>query len=177
MILLSAHEAQVGIRHGLILGFALVTAASAAAHARDFEMGGDNDFPYSIMAPERGPAPRHHRKAPVKKHHVKALLSPTLAKTPPHVNLSVVRGSSGSVLPTPLARTEPIPPEGSGRLTLPALPQEQGPSVVPGVANPIPNLPHGPETFQDRASRCAFQPGLYNVPGTARSQYMGGCVQ
>jgi hypothetical protein len=48
---------------------------------------------------------------------------------------------------------------------------------VPGVANPVPNLPHGTETFQDRASRCAFQSGLYNVPGAARSQYIGGCVQ
>jgi len=58
-----------------------------------------------------------------------------------------------------------------------AFPQAQGPSIVPGVANPVPNLSHGPETFQDRASRCSFQGGLYNVPGTARSQYMGGCVQ
>jgi hypothetical protein len=100
-----------------------------------------------------------------------------LAKKYPKANLSVVRGSSGSVLPTPLPRTELIPPEGGGPLALPALPQEQGPSVVPGVANPVPNLPHGTETFQDRASRCAFQSGLYNVPGTARSQYIGGCVQ
>jgi hypothetical protein len=41
----------------------------------------------------------------------------------------------------------------------------------------IPNLAHGPETFQDRASRCAFQSGLYGVPGTLRNQYMGACLQ
>ena len=70
-----------------------------------------------------------------------------------------------------------IPPEGGGAPITRVLPQEQGPTVVPGVANPVPNLPHGTETFQDRASRCAFQSGLYGVPGTARSQYMGGCVQ
>ncbi|MGC1776476.1 MAG: hypothetical protein WBB34_00915 [Xanthobacteraceae bacterium] len=82
------------------------------------------------------------------------------------------------MLPTALPRTTLIPPEGSGRLALPPVAQEQGPSIVPGgVTNPVPNLPHGAETFQDRASRCAFQSGLYNVPGTVRSQYMGGCVQ
>jgi hypothetical protein len=167
----------VGIRHSLIFGFAIATAVSAAAQARDFEMGGDSGFPYSIMAPERGTVPRYHGRASVRRQHVTAPPPQTLAKKYPHTNLSVVRGSSGSVLPTPLPRTELIPPEGGGPLALPALPQEQGPSVVPGVANPVPNLPHGTETFQDRASRCAFQSGLYNVPGTARSQYIGGCVQ
>jgi len=48
--------------------------------------------------------------------------------------------------------------------------------VLPGVS-PIPSLPHGPETFQDRASRCTFQQGLYNVPGNLSTQYMGACVQ
>lgn len=152
----------MGIRYSLIFGFALVTAFSAAAPARDFEMGGDSGFPYSIMTPERGSVPPRHSKALTKKRYVTAPHPRTLTKTYPHANLSVVRGSSGSVLPTPLPRTELIPPEGGGRLTLPALPREQGPSVVPGVANPVPNLPHGTETFQDRASRCAFQSGLYN---------------
>jgi hypothetical protein len=88
-----------------------------------------------------------------------------------------VRGSSGSVLPTPLPRTPLIPPEGGGTLTTHALPQEQGPTVLPGVSRPIPNLPHGTETFQDRASRCATQAGLNNVPGTLTNQYIGACVQ
>jgi hypothetical protein len=38
-------------------------------------------------------------------------------------------------------------------------------------------LPHGVETFQDRASRCAHQQGLYGVPGTASNQYMSACIQ
>jgi hypothetical protein len=46
----------VGIRHSLIFGLAIAIAVSAAAQARDFEMGGDTGFPYSIMAPERGSA-------------------------------------------------------------------------------------------------------------------------
>ena len=38
-------------------------------------------------------------------------------------------------------------------------------------------VPHGQETFQDRASRCAFQSGLYAVPGSLRNRYMGACLQ
>ncbi len=152
---------------------------SAAAQARDFEMGGDGGFPYSIMAPERGTVPRYHGRASVRRRHVTAPPPQTLAKKYPHTHLSVVRGSSGSVLPTPLPRTQLIPPEGSGIVTSRPLPQEQGPTVVPSAPSlgAIPNLPHGPETFQDRASRCSFQQGLYGVPATASSQYMGACVQ
>ena len=171
----------MSIRFTLILGFALANVLGAAAQARDFEMAGANDNPYSIMAPERGAVPQRHRKASIRQRRRKSPQQHSMAKRnnvkPPYKSVSVVRGSSGSVLPTPLPRTTLIPPEGSGRLTLPALPQQQGPSVVPGVANPVPNLPHGTETFQDRAARCAFQSGLYNVPGTAQSQYIGGCVQ
>jgi len=76
-----------------------------------------------------------------------------------------------------LPRTPLIPPEGGSRLTEPVLPQQQEPTVVPGLARTVPNLPHGPETFQDRASRCAFQSGLYGVPGGAQNRYMGSCVQ
>ena len=91
--------------------------------------------------------------------------------------LYAARGSSGSVLPTPLPKTQLIPPEGGGTLTLPPLQQEQGPTQIPGTAQIIPNLPHGQETFQDRASRCTFQSGLYNVPGNLRTRYMGACLQ
>ena len=164
---------------GLAAALCVVTAVAAAV-ARDFEMGGDNQFPYSIMKPEPGIVP--HRRAtvaaPVPKHHP-ALLGHEkfVGKLHRPRGVFTSRGSSGSVLPTPLPRTPLIPPEGSGSLTLPPVSQEQGPSIVPGVTNPVPNLPRGPETFQDRASRCAFQSGLYNVPGTARTQYMGYCLQ
>lgn len=91
--------------------------------------------------------------------------------------LYAARGSSGSVLPTPLPKTQLIPPEGASTIALPAAPQEQGPTQIPGTAQIVPNLPHGTETFQDRASRCTFQAGLYGVPGSLRNQYMGACVQ
>ncbi len=91
--------------------------------------------------------------------------------------LYAARGSSGSVLPTPLPKTQLIPPEGGGTPILPPLQQEQGPTRIPGTAQIVPNLPHGQETFQDRASRCTFQSSLYGVPGNLRNQYMGACVQ
>ena len=141
-------------------------------------------YPNTIMTPETGVGGRH---AP---HNTVAGASapqrhPSLLGHEHFVGklhrrpgvFVATRGSSGSVLPTPLPRTPLIPPEGSGTITLPPVAREQGPSLVPGLSRPIPNLPHGAETFQDRASRCAFQSGLYNVPGTFRQQYMGGCVQ
>ena len=146
----------------MLCGFALVMAFGAAAQARDFEMGGDNQYPYSIMAPEPGT----HQRTP--SHAVKPL-----AKSA-HRHVMTARGSSGSVLPTPLPRTQAIPSEGRSIAATPALPQQQGPTILPGM-NPIPNLPHGPETFQDRASRCAHQQGLYGVPATASNQYMSAC--
>lgn len=141
------------------IGLALVVVTSALA--RDFEMGGDNQYPYSIMAPEPGVAAHRRSLVPHSMHH----------------KFYTGRGSSGSVLPTPLPRTPLIPPEGSRAVTLPAVPQEQAPTILQGSTRSIPNLPHGPETFQDRASRCAFQSGLYNVPGNLRTQYTGSCVQ
>jgi hypothetical protein len=174
-------------RLGLICGVALAAAGVQAAQARDFEMGGDNQYPYSIMAPEPGTGP-HHRAAARKRHGrttkaPTAVAAPATLETPatapsqpstPKPSLAV-RGSSGSVLPTPLPKTRLIPPEGSGTLTIPALPQEQGRTVVPGMTTTVPNLPHGPETFQDRASRCAHQAGVYGVPGNLTTQYMGAC--
>jgi len=150
----------------ILLGFAPGPAAAQ----------GYNGYPYSIMAPEPGTATRHIAAPGRTRHDMGHAVKPLVGRSR-HWHGLAARGSSGSVLLTPLPRTELIPAEGGGRLTVPALPREQGPSVVPGVASPVPNLPHGTETFQDRASRCAFQSGLYNVPGTARSQYMGGCVQ
>jgi hypothetical protein len=145
-------------------------------------------YPYTIMTPERGAA---HHGAPATSRVDRSIDTAGLpqAKHPSLLGhekfisklhrrgLYAARGSSGSVLPTPLPRTRLIPPEGGGTLITPPLLQEQGPILLPGLNRPIPSLPHGPETFQDRASRCALQSGLYNVPGNQRSQYVGACVQ
>ena len=159
----------------LISGLALVIALSAAAQARDIEMGGDSNYPYSIMAPE--PGTNHHRgAASTRSQHVKSpSAEKPLAEQPPRTSFRAVRGSSGVVLPTPLPKTQLIPPEGGSAPIIHTGPQEQGPTVLPGM-NPIPNLPHGTETCQDRASRCAQQQGLYGVPATATGIYMHTCA-
>ena len=135
-------------------------------------------YPYTIMAPEPG-ASRQHRAGPPR--GAARTRPEQMTRTPagrrPNRNVTVARGSSGSVLPAPLPRTRLIPPEGSGTAAVRVAPQQPGPTVVPGLANPVPNLPHGAETFQDRASRCVMQQGLYNVPGAASTRYMGACLQ
>jgi hypothetical protein len=159
----------------LISGLALVIAASATAQARDIEMGGDSNYPYSIMVPEPG-AGHHGAAASTRSRHIKSpsAVKP-LAEQPPRTSVHAVRGSSGVVLPTPLPKTQLISPEGGSAPIIHTGPQEQGPTVLPGM-KPIPNLPHGTETFQDRASRCAQQQGLYGVPATTTGIYMHTCA-
>jgi hypothetical protein len=165
--------------HRLVMAIIVFAPLLAGAtQARDFEMGGDTDYSYSIMAPEPGATTHHRVKEPVNRAHPSLLgREKFVAKLHRGPKMFATRGSSGSVLPTPPPRTPLIGAEGGGHLTEPALPQQQGPTVVPGLTQSIPNLPHGAETFQDRASRCAFQSGLYGVPGGAKNQYMGSCVQ
>jgi hypothetical protein len=159
--------------------------ASGAAQAQGYP-----GYPYSIMTPERGAgahqrALQHRRSttsepmmpAAVPRHRPSLLGREKFIAKLHRRGLYAARGSSGSVLPTPVPKTQLIPPEGGGTLTLPPLQEEQGPTRIPGTAKIIPNLPHGQETFQDRASRCTFQSGLYGVPGNLRNQYMGACVQ
>jgi hypothetical protein len=147
-------------RLSLLSGLALVIAASAVTQARDIEMGGDSNYPY----------------ASVRSRHIKSPgAEKPLAERPPRTSFHTVRSSSGVVLPTPLPKTQLIPPEGGSAPIIHTGPQEQGPTVLPGM-NPIPNLPHGTETFQDRASRCAQQQGLYGVPATATGIYTHTCA-
>lgn len=84
--------------------------------------------------------------------------------------------SSAFIAPAPLPSSGIAP-----AAPAPPLPQQstiQPPPIwLPGVVNPVPSLPHGPETSQDRRSRCMYQSGLYGVPITKYSQYMGLCTQ
>ncbi len=135
-------------------------------------------FPYTILAPTHRALSRHRAGQPMRRVHEHAARtqSPRGERLASR-KFSFTRSSPGTVLPTPLPRTPLIPPEGGSVVSARPAPQLKPPTVVPGLANPIPNLPHGPETFQDRASRCAFQQGLYNVPGNMSTQYMGACLQ
>jgi hypothetical protein len=152
---------------------ALLAAAPRPAAAQGY-----TGYPYSIMTPERGSARRLHGLTAIPPADTRTLHEPPGSATARYPRRALVaRGSSGSVLPTPLPRTQLIPPEGRSTPIVRAPPQQQPPTVVPGIARPIPNLSHGAETFQDRASRCAFQQSINGVPGTASNRYMGACLQ
>jgi hypothetical protein len=158
------------MRTVMLIAALAFTCAAGQASAQGFS------DPYSIMAPERVPARHHLHKSPVRTRHVQPSGDKAAAEHAARKRASIAHGSSGVVLPTPLPRTQLIPPEGGSAPVIRPAPQQPSATVLPGV-NPIPSLPHGPETFQDRASRCAFQQGLYNVPGNLSTQYMGACVQ
>ncbi|HUK07549.1 MAG TPA: hypothetical protein VLX09_06755 [Stellaceae bacterium] len=157
------------------ISLTLLSMPAASLWAQGYE-----GYPYSIMAPEHGTTIDHRGRKPGRARQESAppaQVAPLVTQAP-HRKF-VTRGSSGSVLPTPLPRTPAIPPEGGGPVTIHAPPVQQGPTIVPGAPGlgAVPNLPHGIETFQDRASRCAFQQGLNNVPAGASNQYMGACIQ
>jgi hypothetical protein len=154
-----------------ILVFILFLSVTGHALAQGYP-----GYPYTIMTPERGALP-HHRAASKRMLRGDAARPSQTSAGKQDRRIAVARGSSGSVLPTPLPRTPLIPPEGNATAAVHVPSSEQGPTAVPGLANPVPNLPHGAETFQDRASRCSMQQGLYNVPGSASTQYMGACLQ
>jgi hypothetical protein len=147
-------------------------------------------YPYSIMTPERSSG--IHQRAVQHRGASAAETTPatpaTTAATEPHHpsllgrenrrGLYAVRGSSGSVLPTPLPRTQLILPEGGGALTLAPQQQEQGPTRIPGTAKIILRLPHGQETFPGPCLALRVPIGaLRDVPGNLRNRYMGSCLQ
>jgi hypothetical protein len=171
----------------------VLATAICSAQARDFEMGGDGN--YNIMAPEPGTGPRdviRNRQGRTSSRHSQSLTATQKADratqsadpaidTPEQIETYkrnrrtfAARGSSGIVLPTPVPGPTHYAPVGTSA-TFHSLPQEQGPTILPGSGRAIPNLPHGPETFQDRASRCAFQSSINSVPGGQMSSYMHNC--
>ncbi len=61
--------------------------------------------------------------------------------------------------------------------------QSPPPPIVSPHGQPLQNLPtlapsgpHGRESFQDRAARCAHQADVYGVERGDRSSYIGNCV-
>jgi hypothetical protein len=166
------HEARRYRQFGILLGLAL--AALVAVPARAIE----NYYPYSIMTPEPGSV-SHHRagvRQSASRHTTSRGRERLMARSHRHVR-SATRGSSGSVLPTPLPRTPLIPPP-SARIPTPhhGYASSPGPTILPNGAA-VPNLPHStPESFQDRASRCAHQQALFGVPGSGASTYMHTCA-
>jgi hypothetical protein len=180
---------------------ALLVGSINAAKARDFEMGGDSN--YSIMAPEPGTGSHHaarNRHGRTSRHQSQSLTDTQKAlqdsqkalqdsaaivnplnDTPEQIQTfkrnrraTAWRGSSGIVLPTPLPGPTHYGPVGTPAAPLRSV-EQPGPTILPS-GRAIPNLPHGPETFQDRASRCAFQSSINNIHAGQFGSYMGSCM-
>jgi hypothetical protein len=48
--------------------------------------------------------------------------------------------------------------------------------LLPNLPTPAPSGPHGTETYQDRAARCAHQAGVYGAAAGDRNAYVNGCI-
>lgn len=58
----------------------------------------------------------------------------------------------------------------------PPLVSPQTGQVLPNLPTLAPSGPRGTESFQDKASRCAHQAGMYGAAAGDRSAYIGACV-
>jgi hypothetical protein len=97
-------------------------------------------------------------------------------------------GTFPGVIPPRRSMAHPLTPSKLPRrqVTRPTvIPQAAPPIVVPGVAQPIPNLQPvprgsvpggGTETFNDRAIRCSQQSSMFNVPTGSVGSYMHSCA-
>jgi hypothetical protein len=108
---------------------------------------------YSIMVPEKGARPSKPEP----------WLAPKYQSPRGTVKKVVIPRSK--TVPQPYAATPP-------------------PLYVPQTGRTLPNLPTvsgsgrgGAETFQDRATRCAHQAGVYGTTATGdRNAYVGSCI-
>jgi hypothetical protein len=131
--------------------FALIIAAALLAPATGHAQSATGR--YDIMRPELG--------------HPEELPTPWL---PPKYKSP--RGSHNEVEPV-----EPLPRPRSGKaVTPPPIYVPQTGRLVPNDRVLSPSGPHGTETFQDRAVRCAHQAGAYGALTGDRSTYIGSCV-
>ena len=133
----------------MIVVIVLSAALATPASAQTGNILNDN---YSIMVPEKG----SKRELP------EPWLAPKY-KSPRGTVKHVVIPKSKIVTPPSAA----VPPD----------------VFVPQTGRTFQNLPTvsgsgpgGAETFQDRASRCAHQAGVYGQTGGARGSYMGSCL-
>ena len=81
------------------------------------------------------------------------------------------RGSTEHVTIPPPAQPLPQPAGVPPPLYVP-----QTGRTLQNLPNPAPSGPHGQETFQDRAARCAHQAGVYGQAAGDRSSYINSCI-
>jgi len=108
---------------------------------------------YSIMVPEKGARPK--------------LPEPWLAPK----------------YKSPRGTVEHVTIPKSTIVTPPVTEVPQMPIIVPQTGRALPNLPSvsgsgrgGAETYQDRATRCAHQAGVYGQAAGDRGTYVGTCI-
>ncbi len=112
-----------------------------------------DDERYNIMRPEPG------TKAPAP---VEPWLAPKY-KSP--------RGTvQHAVVPKPAHVPRPR------SVTAPPLVVPQTGQVLPNLPTISPSGPHGTESYQDRAVRCAHQAGVYGAQAGDRGAYIGTCI-
>jgi hypothetical protein len=148
-------------RYPLIVLLALAIGMLAIpGHARS-----DDNGTINIMTPEKGTV-QPGKARPARKYKTRG-------------------GSSNPVYPTPLPGPQspaavPQQPASAPQIRPSLLP----PIVVPQTGQALQNLPTmpgsgpgGTESFQDRASRCAHQAGVYGPAATGdRNAYVGSCI-
>jgi len=136
--------------------------------------GRDRGYPYSIMNPEPGTRePRAARPlaSTVREPRARVRLS--------HRGARSTRRGSGYVPNLTLPKTQAIPPVATGASPAPLTQSPPANTLVPGYGS-VPNLPPAVagrrETFQDRAARCHHQMGVFGVPSSQTTAYMGACA-
>jgi hypothetical protein len=177
---------RVKCRVTLLCAAALI-AATTIGNAQVSNLQADGDGNFNIMAPEPGTGPHHvvrnrYGRTSLPRSQSLTATQQAVQDTPEQIDTYkrnrrafASRGSSGLVLPTPLPGPTHYAPVGTPPPTQHSV-QEQGPTILPGSGRVIPNLPHGPETFQDRASRCAFQSSINNIHAGQFGSYMASCM-
>jgi hypothetical protein len=135
----------------------LIVLAAALATPALAQTGNILSDDYQIMVPEKG----SERQAS-KRKQPEPWLAPKYKS--PRGTVQSVRIPKSKIVRPPSA-TDPgyvyVPQTGRTFQNLPSLPGSG---------------PGGAETFQDRATRCTHQAGVYGQVGANRGSYMGGCL-
>jgi hypothetical protein len=156
-------------------GLAVLLTLMLAVPALAQDHGADGTI--NIMRPEPGShadKDRHQRKP----HIEHAVHTPKGFG----VKEDTRRGSSGLVAPAPLPAPQAplgVPHQqvvAPSPVTPPPLYVPQTGRALPNLPNPAPSGPHGQETFQDRAARCAHQAGVYGQAAGNTSGYINSCI-
>jgi hypothetical protein len=135
----------------------------------------DRGYPYSIMNPEPGTREATRATRPL----ASTLREPRARVRLSHRGARSARRGSGYVPNLTLPKTQAIPPVATSQPPTPLTQSPPANTIVPGYGS-VPNLPPAVagrrETFQDRAARCHHQMGVFGVPNSQTTAYMGACA-